>query len=135
MRSEEYESFRHRIFFQAEDGIRDGTVTGVQTCALPILEPGPEENGRGIFAGAKADPRDERAAHGARRCDELDLHGAEALGQKELLDDIPPARDAVKLHRARNIVLAEVIAEAAEKGLGLLHADAADELRGDRVEA
>src|SRR5207245_7240796 len=24
-------------FFQAEDGIRDATVTGVQTCALPIL--------------------------------------------------------------------------------------------------
>src|SRR2546430_8675544 len=24
-------------FFQAEDGIRDLTVTGVQTCALPIL--------------------------------------------------------------------------------------------------
>src|SRR5207248_4647061 len=26
------------FFFQAEDGIRDRTVTGVQTCALPILE-------------------------------------------------------------------------------------------------
>src|SRR5690625_2407275 len=26
------------FFFQAEDGIRDGHVTGVQTCALPILE-------------------------------------------------------------------------------------------------
>src|SRR3989337_3764797 len=25
------------LFFQAEDGIRDATVTGVQTCALPIL--------------------------------------------------------------------------------------------------
>src|SRR5437870_7365620 len=25
------------FFFQAEDGIRDGHVTGVQTCALPIL--------------------------------------------------------------------------------------------------
>src|SRR5207245_4277369 len=25
------------FFFQAEDGIRDATVTGVQTCALPIL--------------------------------------------------------------------------------------------------
>src|SRR6266481_9183365 len=25
------------FFFQAEDGIRDGTVTGVQTWALPIL--------------------------------------------------------------------------------------------------
>src|SRR5438309_5837333 len=34
------------FFFQAEDGIRDGTVTGVQTCALPICDdvhgdPGP----------------------------------------------------------------------------------------------
>src|SRR6266568_8409541 len=27
------------FFFQAEDGIRDGTVTGVQTCALPISLP------------------------------------------------------------------------------------------------
>src|SRR5207245_7319367 len=24
------------LFFRAEDGIRDATVTGVQTCALPI---------------------------------------------------------------------------------------------------
>src|SRR5207247_6224093 len=31
------------FFFQAEDGIRDPLVTGVQTCALPIylLHPGP----------------------------------------------------------------------------------------------
>src|SRR5205823_8606830 len=27
------------FFFQAEDGIRDKLVTGVQTCALPILPP------------------------------------------------------------------------------------------------
>src|SRR5688572_30920640 len=27
------------FFFQAEDGIRDLTVTGVQTCALPISTP------------------------------------------------------------------------------------------------
>src|SRR2546430_9682484 len=27
------------FFFQAEDGIRDLTVTGVQTCALPISVP------------------------------------------------------------------------------------------------
>src|SRR5215208_6529172 len=27
------------FFFQAEDGIRDGHVTGVQTCALPISAP------------------------------------------------------------------------------------------------
>src|SRR5690606_39782468 len=28
---------RHCFFFQAEDGIRDFHVTGVQTCALPIF--------------------------------------------------------------------------------------------------
>src|SRR5437867_9874578 len=28
--------FSFFFFFQAEDGIRDRTVTGVQTCALPI---------------------------------------------------------------------------------------------------
>src|SRR2546425_8751062 len=27
------------FFFQAEDGIRDKLVTGVQTCALPIWKP------------------------------------------------------------------------------------------------
>src|SRR5258706_12049776 len=39
-----FEPCRHRFtpkqfffFFQAEDGIRDWSVTGVQTCALPIL--------------------------------------------------------------------------------------------------
>src|SRR5207245_7166265 len=29
------------FFIQAEDGIRDATVTGVQTCALPISNPAP----------------------------------------------------------------------------------------------
>src|SRR6266516_27870 len=33
------------FFFQAEDGIRDRTVTGVQTCALPICQ-GAESNRR-----------------------------------------------------------------------------------------
>src|SRR5438046_10664396 len=28
--------WRRSFFFQAEDGIRDWSVTGVQTCALPI---------------------------------------------------------------------------------------------------
>src|SRR5690554_3627160 len=31
------------FFFQAEDGIRDADVTGVQTCALPIYENGEED--------------------------------------------------------------------------------------------
>src|SRR5438105_5911926 len=36
------------FFFQAEDGIRDPLVTGVQTCALPIL------TGRIVFAQFKS---------------------------------------------------------------------------------
>src|SRR5207248_8108648 len=34
------------FFFQAEDGIRDRTVTGVQTCALPISLPTICQNSR-----------------------------------------------------------------------------------------
>src|SRR5688572_5790307 len=34
---DEHVSLSFFFFFQAEDGIRDLTVTGVQTCALPIL--------------------------------------------------------------------------------------------------
>src|SRR5437870_10340384 len=38
------------FFFQAEDGIRDGHVTGVQTCALPILEMIKGGDPRDVFA-------------------------------------------------------------------------------------
>src|SRR3990170_5536629 len=34
------------FFFQAEDGIRDDLVTGVQTCALPICRRGGRVDGR-----------------------------------------------------------------------------------------
>src|SRR6267154_3344893 len=34
------------FFFQAEDGIRDGRVTGVQTCALPIFRRWRRQGGR-----------------------------------------------------------------------------------------
>src|SRR2546429_262321 len=42
------------FFFQAEDGIRDVAVTGVQTCALPIYNP--------------ASALDTRACISSRRC-------------------------------------------------------------------
>src|SRR2546421_5602181 len=45
------------FFFQAEDGIRDLIVTGVQTCALPIWKP--VDNG-----GTRAS----NAADGRRHC-------------------------------------------------------------------
>ena len=38
------------FFFQAEDGIRDDLVTGVQTCALPIYLNQPDRtSGSGFF--------------------------------------------------------------------------------------
>src|SRR6266567_4948176 len=46
------------FFFQAEDGIRDLTVTGVQTCALPILsvnEIGLQFDAGGVFADGGVD--------------------------------------------------------------------------------
>src|SRR2546430_10287865 len=51
------------FFFQAEDGIRDLTVTGVQTCALPILASQsrppslPSLNGNTLVLAAKAFPK------------------------------------------------------------------------------
>src|SRR5256886_9707901 len=40
------------FFFQAEDGIRDLTVTGVQTCALPILRGKPYTPASDIYSFA-----------------------------------------------------------------------------------
>src|SRR6266481_1220523 len=48
------------FFFQAEDGIRDGTVTGVQTCALPIYwlrEVEPDDFGPGVIRQGRDDDR------------------------------------------------------------------------------
>src|SRR5690606_39454644 len=52
------------FFFQAEDGIRDFHVTGVQTCALPISSP----CGGGPAAGARPPRRwPQRAGGGGRK--------------------------------------------------------------------
>src|SRR6266498_4369129 len=55
------------FFFQAEDGIRDADVTGVQTCALPISGRaiGPAVPGRADPAGPPR-VRGRRAAHPLR---------------------------------------------------------------------
>src|SRR5205809_6953522 len=56
------------FFFQAEDGIRDVAVTGVQTCALPILSSCPFQsrqvaglfhhtNQRRVAAGIRSEER------------------------------------------------------------------------------
>src|SRR5205807_5687806 len=51
------------FFFQAEDGIRDYKVTGVQTCALPICDEG-EERRPATGRGEPADGIPLRTPHG-----------------------------------------------------------------------
>src|SRR5256885_9855113 len=51
------------FFFQAEDGIRDYKVTGVQTCALPIFQVGQTlaiKNSDGILHNIKAKAKTNR---------------------------------------------------------------------------
>src|SRR5690625_5578225 len=65
------------FFFHAEDGIRDGHVTGVQTCALPI--------------SAGRIPCDGRALpHRARRAERAAADGPHQRVEREL----PGRRDA-----------------------------------------
>src|SRR5206468_1472376 len=74
------------FFFQAEDGIRDLIVTGVQTCALPICRS--RARGERLRAGDAASPvarrrtgalaRDDRTAERALRVGADPLPGASA---------------------------------------------------------
>src|SRR5207248_4602184 len=61
---------RKRIFFyQAEDGIRDRTVTGVQTCALPIsvaLLAAPDAPGGSMWWSNRGDSRQRDLYAGCR---------------------------------------------------------------------
>src|SRR5690606_40906855 len=50
------------FFFQAEDGIRDFHVTGVQTCALPISLVKRRVMSRRLISALMARPLDPRAA-------------------------------------------------------------------------
>src|SRR2546430_5154487 len=61
-----WQNIRIYFFFQAEDGIRDLTVTGVQTCALPISRA--IEGRDGVEEAFLLDePRDEERRGRARR--------------------------------------------------------------------
>src|SRR5256884_3934286 len=56
------------FFFQAEDGIRDVAVTGVQTCALPIsFLAGPGVPGMALTLLPGLTPRAAPAGHRGRR--------------------------------------------------------------------
>src|SRR5215467_7335382 len=68
------------FFFQAEDGIRDYKVTGVQTCALPISSPG----------GSWSSPS------GGTRAGPARFGPARRRSQRRTIPEIPHARPSFK---------------------------------------
>src|SRR3712207_8918524 len=66
------------FFFQAEDGIRDIGVTGVQTCAPSDLQP------------LKALRAGRPELDGRRRAGRRELHAADLLGELVVDVELPP---------------------------------------------
>src|SRR6266542_3250400 len=97
--------------FQAEDGIRDATVTGVQTCALPILGWARRDTdlGDGIRQGL-LETLDERAelCRRMRRMDDADrlilfLWYVKQLSAQEISKEVGISRRQCFRRRARAI--------------------------------
>src|SRR5258708_29651697 len=59
-----------RFFFQAEDGIRDDLVTGVQTCALPISGLDVRQSEQLVYTAAETIPDLERQIVAQERSEE-----------------------------------------------------------------
>src|SRR5687767_15216314 len=88
---EEFAAERYTLyvfFFQAEDGIRDKLVTGVQTCPLPI-------------SGDPGDARDtgDRGGEGARAVDRA-ARGVGEVDVRMLVGDGPVAGAELAIHGA-----------------------------------
>src|SRR5256886_7505379 len=94
------------FFFQAEDGIRDLTVTGVQTCALPIYRA--RRTGRRLFWRPlrKAQRRAPEVARGA-------LPVAHRLGQlREREGSLRILAQPLRLFQVRARLAPELFAQA-----------------------
>src|SRR3990170_7749241 len=80
------------FFFQAEDGIRDDLVTGVQTCALPICRQAPGAARPPTPPGGPARPNTGRDQIGRASCrgrGEISV-GAVSFKKKKNVDESEP---------------------------------------------
>src|SRR6266581_9031810 len=113
------EIWRVIFFFQAEDGIRDGRVTGVQTCALPI----------------SLDHRRQRIDGGQAVGDDLPRHrGKIEFGEPAAAGPGPVAAGPViaEISRHRVDPVAQLSAEPDQAGpVPQLRTELAHRLRGD----
>src|SRR5438034_8824626 len=83
--------FHFFFFFQAEDGIRDHCVTGVQTCALPIWSCDPRNTDLAYsngMAAARAAP-----GHRAGRGSQLRCPARDGGSRRRLRPAIAPGED------------------------------------------
>src|SRR2546430_2109730 len=85
------------FFFQAEDGIRDLTVTGVQTCALPIWAPASRRS-LGLGRSHVLHPRRAQEGRGAARPARAGVEAAARSGSDAEIGLGPLARPPA--HRA-----------------------------------
>src|SRR5260370_24688337 len=109
------------FFFQAEDGIRDSSVTGVQTCALPISSPTWWQAARDDLHRAHAwvQERRERPTVGEARGD----HDADAIADRlHVGEDVRGEEDGAALCAQAEDDVAHVLAadgiEAAHRLVG-----------------
>src|SRR5438874_12648563 len=80
---------RDHFFFQAEDGIRDLYVTGVQTCALPIWvnrarRRAPRARARGPHARGGEPKRGKKRSEERRVGKGVDIGGLRIIKKKKL---------------------------------------------------
>src|SRR3989442_15961043 len=94
------------FFFQAEDGIRDADVTGVQTCALPIYgeRAGHADREAGGDDGDRAVEGREKAADGAE-----DLDEAVVQPEKEVADHLGVDAPLAAIGGAPPVLLLELL--------------------------
>src|SRR2546430_11926171 len=97
------------FFFQAEDGIRDLTVTGVQTCALPISQHLNEIGIRRKVRRYQGTKEDVYLADFAPDPDFVEvLRQLGVRGEDVLVVARPPAREAL-YHRFENELFDELL--------------------------
>src|SRR5690606_41082988 len=90
------------FFFQAEDGIRDFHVTGVQTCALPILvDDKMHARSIGPYSLITQQPLGGKAQFGGQRFGEMEVWALEAYGASSTLREILTVKSDDVIGRAK----------------------------------
>src|SRR5256885_8907710 len=92
------------FFFQAEDGIRDYKVTGVQTCALPISRRAPHGDRRRLRPDLSPCPQEARRGAVARGLARYGWRDAGAGGGPGPARGVPQDRKSTRLNSSHLVI-------------------------------